>query len=147
MLEVVNLRSAYGRIEVLHGVNLSVRAGEVVALIGSNGAGKTTLLRALSGVQPITGGEITFLGERIDRLPPHRRVQRGMTQSPEGRQVFGPLTVQDNLRLGAYMRRDKEIDSDRDLVFEMFPVLAEKRHQFAAGCPAVSSRCLRSGGR
>ena len=106
MLEVVNLRSAYGRIEVLHGVNLAVRAGEVVALIGSNGAGKTTLLRALSGVQPITAGEITFLGERIDRLPPHKRVQQGMTQSPEGRQVFGPLTVEDNLRLGAYMRRE-----------------------------------------
>ncbi len=145
MLEVVNLRSAYGRIEVLHGVNLSVRAGEVVALIGSNGAGKTTLLRALSGVQPITGGEITFLGERIDRLPPHRRVQRGMTQSPEGRQVFGPLTVQDNLRLGAYMRRDKEIDSDRDLVFEMFPVLAEKRHQLAGGLSGGQQQMLAIG--
>lgn len=145
MLEVVNLRSAYGRIEVLHGVNLSVRAGEVVALIGSNGAGKTTLLRALSGVQPITGGEITFLGERIDRLPPHRRVQRGMTQSPEGRQVFGPLTVQDNLRLGAYMRRDKEIDSDRDRVFEMFPVLAEKRHQLAGGLSGGQQQMLAIG--
>ena len=73
MLEVANLRSAYGRIEVLHGVNLAVRAGEVVALIGSNGAGKTTLLRALSGVQPITAGENRFLGERIDRLKPPRR--------------------------------------------------------------------------
>ena len=145
MLEVVNLRSAYGRIEVLHGVNLAVRAGEVVALIGSNGAGKTTLLRALSGVQPITAGEITFLGERIDRLPPHKRVQQGMTQSPEGRQVFGPLTVEDNLRLGAYMRRDKEIESDRDRVFEMFPVLAEKRHQLAGGLSGGQQQMLAIG--
>src|SRR5882757_10276783 len=116
MLEVTDLRSAYGRIEVLKGVSLAVRSGEVVALIGSNGAGKTTLLRALSGVQPTTGGEIRFLGDRIDRLPPHKRVARGMTQSPEGRQVFGPLSVEDNLRLGAYMRRDKEIEGDRGRV-------------------------------
>ena len=127
MLDVAKLHSAYGRIEVLHGVSLSVRAAEVVALIGSNGAGKTTLLRALSGVQPITAGEINFCGERVDRFPPHRRVERGMTQSPEGRQVFGPMTVADNLRLGAYMRRDKDIDKDRDRVFAMFPILYEKR--------------------
>lgn len=145
MLEVVNLRSAYGRIEVLHGVNLTVRPGEVVALIGSNGAGKTTLLRALSGVQPITAGEITFLGERIERLPSHRRVQRGMTQSPEGRQVFGPLTVADNLRLGAYTRRDKDIENDRDRVYAMFPVLAEKRQQLAGGLSGGQQQMLAIG--
>ena len=145
MLEVANLRSSYGRIEVLHGVNLAVRAGEVVALIGSNGAGKTTLLRALSGVQPITAGEIRFLGERIDRLKPHKRVARGMTQSPEGRQIFGPLTVEDNLRLGAYMRRDKEIEFDRDKVFGMFPVLAEKRHQLAGGLSGGQQQMLAIG--
>jgi len=145
VLEVANLRSSYGRIEVLHGVNLAVRAGEVVALIGSNGAGKTTLLRALSGVQPITAGEIRFLGERIDRLKPHKRVARGMTQSPEGRQIFGPLTVEDNLRLGAYMRRDGEIASDRDRVFGMFPVLAEKRHQLAGGLSGGQQQMLAIG--
>ena len=145
MLEVANLRSSYGRIEVLHGVNLAVRAGEVVALIGSNGAGKTTLLRALSGVQPITAGEIRFLGDRIDRLKPHKRVARGMTQSPEGRQIFGPLTVEDNLRLGAYMRRDGEIATDRDRVFEMFPVLAEKRHQLAGGLSGGQQQMLAIG--
>jgi branched-chain amino acid transport system ATP-binding protein len=128
VLDVSNLHSAYGRIEVLHGVSLNVRAAEVVALIGSNGAGKTTLLRALSGVQPITAGEISFCGERVDRFPPHRRVERGITQSPEGRQVFGPMSVADNLRLGAYMRRDKDINNDRDRVFAMFPILCEKRH-------------------
>jgi branched-chain amino acid transport system ATP-binding protein len=128
VLDVSKLHSAYGRIEVLHGVSLNVGAAEVVALIGSNGAGKTTLLRALSGVQPITAGEINFCGERVDRYPPHRRVERGITQSPEGRQVFGPMTVADNLRLGAYMRRDKDINSDRDRVFAMFPILYDKRH-------------------
>lgn len=145
MLEVANLRSAYGRIEVLHGVNLAVRAGEVVALIGSNGAGKTTLLRALSGVQPITSGEIRFLGERIDRLKPHLRVGRGMTQSPEGRQIFGPLSVEDNLRLGAYMRRDNGIHADRDRVFDMFPVLAEKRRQLAGGLSGGQQQMLAIG--
>jgi len=145
VLEVANLRSAYGRIEVLHGVSLVVRPGEVVALIGSNGAGKTTLLRALSGVQPIIAGEIHFCGERIDRLPPHRRVERGITQSPEGRQIFGPLTVEDNLRLGAYMRRDKDIARDRDRVFEMFPVLAEKRRHLAGGLSGGQQQMLAIG--
>ncbi|MBL0405581.1 ABC transporter ATP-binding protein [Microvirga aerilata] len=145
MLEVEGLRSAYGRIEVLKGVSLEVRAGEVVALVGSNGAGKTTLLRALSGVQPITGGEIRFNGQRIERLAPHGRVELGITQSPEGRQVFGPLTVEDNLRLGAYRRRDKEIDRDRDRVFAMFPILAEKRHLLAGGLSGGQQQMLAIG--
>jgi len=145
VLEVSNLHSAYGRIEVLRGVSLDVRAGEIVALIGSNGAGKTTLLRALSGVQPITKGEIRFRGERIDRLPPYRRVERGVTQSPEGRQVFGPLSVSDNLRLGAYMRRDKDIEDDRDRIFEMFPVLREKRFQAAGGLSGGQQQMLAIG--
>jgi branched-chain amino acid transport system ATP-binding protein len=145
VLEVSNLHSAYGRIEVLRGVSLEVRAGEIVALIGSNGAGKTTLLRALSGVQPITKGEIRFRGERVDRLLPHRRVERGVTQSPEGRQVFGPLSVADNLRLGAYMRRDKDIENDRDRIFEMFPVLREKRFQAAGGLSGGQQQMLAIG--
>jgi branched-chain amino acid transport system ATP-binding protein len=145
VLEVRKLRSAYGRIEVLKGVDFEVRAGEVVALVGSNGAGKTTLLRALSGVQPITGGEIDFLGQRIERTPPHRRVRLGITQSPEGRQVFGPLSVEDNLRLGAFVRRDGEIDADRDRVFAMFPVLAEKRHLPAGGLSGGQQQMLAIG--
>jgi branched-chain amino acid transport system ATP-binding protein len=145
VLEIKGLRSAYGRIEVLKGVSLEVRAGEVVALVGSNGAGKTTLLRSLSGVQPITGGEIRFNGERIDRLPPHRRVDRGITQSPEGRQVFGPLSVEDNLRLGAYRRRDKDITLDHDRVFAMFPVLAEKRNLLAGGLSGGQQQMLAIG--
>lgn len=145
MLEVEGLRSAYGRIEVLKGVTLKVQSGEIVALVGSNGAGKTTLLRALSGVQPVTGGEIRFKGQRIDRLPPHQRVGLGITQSPEGRQVFGPLTVEDNLRLGAYRRRDTEIDDDRDRVYAMFPILAEKRNLLAGGLSGGQQQMLAIG--
>jgi branched-chain amino acid transport system ATP-binding protein len=145
VLEVSNLRSAYGRIEVLHGVSLKVRKGEVVALIGSNGAGKSTLLRALSGIQPITAGEIKFGGERIERLKPHGRVARGMTQSPEGRQIFDTLTVEDNLRLGAYVRTDHAIDADRGRIYDMFPVLAEKRRQLAGGLSGGQQQMLAIG--
>ena len=133
MLEVENLRSAYGRIEVVKGVSLAVKAGEIVALVGSNGAGKTTLLRALSGVQPVTAGRIRFAGEAIERAPPHRRVALGMAHVPEGRQVFGPLSVEDNLRLGAYLRRDGAIAEDRERVYALFPALSEKRREPAGG--------------
>jgi branched-chain amino acid transport system ATP-binding protein len=145
VLEVVDLHSGYGRIEVLKGINIEVREGEVVALIGSNGAGKTTLLRALSGVQPIAGGEIRFLGERIDRLPSHKRVARGILQSPEGRQIFGPLSVQDNLRLGAYLRRDDDIEADRDRIYGMFPILKDKRHLPAGGLSGGQQQMLAIG--
>ncbi|OQW55773.1 MAG: ABC transporter ATP-binding protein [Proteobacteria bacterium SG_bin9] len=145
MLKVSNLHSAYGRIEVLHGVNLTIRKGEVVALIGSNGAGKTTLLRALSGIQPITAGEIEFCGERIERTKPHRRVALGMTQSPEGRQIFAPLSVEDNLRLGAYVRKDGAIEADRDRIYAMFPILAEKRQQLAGGLSGGQQQMLAIG--
>jgi branched-chain amino acid transport system ATP-binding protein len=145
VLEIKGLHSAYGRIEVLKGVSLHVKTGEVVALVGSNGAGKTTLLRTLSGVQPITNGEILFNGVPIHRLPSHRRVDLGITQSPEGRQVFGPLTVEDNLRLGAYRRRDKNINSDRDRVFTMFPILAEKRDLLAGGLSGGQQQMLAIG--
>ena len=127
MLAVENLTSRYGRIEVLHGVSLNVAAGEIVTLVGSNGAGKTTLLRAISGVQPVSAGTIRFAGEAIDRLPPHRRVALGIAQVPQGRQVFGPLAVEDNLRLGAFTRRDGAIAADLDNVYATFPALAEKR--------------------
>ena len=145
MLDVSNLRSAYGRIEVLHGITLSVKPGEVVALIGANGAGKTTLLRALSGVQPIAAGEIHFMGTRIEKLPSHKRVALGIVQSPEGRQIFGPLTVEDNLRLGAYLRRDSAIAGDRDRIYEMFPILAEKRKQMAGGLSGGQQQMLAIG--
>jgi branched-chain amino acid transport system ATP-binding protein len=132
MLVIDNLSSRYGRIEVLHGLSLEVKQGEIVTLVGSNGAGKTTLLRAISGVQPVSGGSIRFLGQPIDRIAPHVRVSRGIVQVPEGRQVFSPLSVEDNLRLGAWSRTDSEIASDIQGVYATFPDLAEKR-AIAAG--------------
>jgi branched-chain amino acid transport system ATP-binding protein len=132
VLALDDVVSRYGRIEVLHGISLEVRAGEIVSLVGSNGAGKTTLLRAISGVQPVQRGGIRFGGQAITRLPSHRRVQLGITQVPEGRQVFAPLAVEDNLRLGAWTRRDAGVAADLDSVYAMFPVLAEKR-RIAAG--------------
>jgi len=127
VLKVEGLCSAYGRITVLHDVSLQVSAGEIVALVGSNGAGKTTLLSTLSGVQPASAGRILFEGEPIERLEPHVRVARGISQSPEGRQVFGPLSVEDNLRLGAFRKQDAHMRQRLADIYEMFPILAEKR--------------------
>lgn len=123
MLSVEDVRSAYGRIEVLHGVTLHVDAGEIVTLIGANGAGKTTLMHAVSGVQPITGGTIRFEGRPIQQLPAHARVAAGISQVPEGRQVFDPLSVQDNLRLGAWSRRSTDLRQDLAHVRQLFPML------------------------
>jgi branched-chain amino acid transport system ATP-binding protein len=123
VLSIENVTSAYGRIEVLHGVTLHVDAGEIVSLIGANGAGKTTLMHAISGVQPITGGSIRFEGEPIERLSAHARVAAGISQVPEGRQLFGPLSVKDNLRLGAWLRRDVDLERDLARVCELFPML------------------------
>ncbi|MFG1228872.1 ABC transporter ATP-binding protein [Xanthobacter autotrophicus DSM 597] len=127
MLTVEALSSSYGRIMALREVSLEVKAGEIVALVGSNGAGKTTLLRAISGVQPVRGGRIVFEGEAIERMEPHLRVVRGISQSPEGRQVFGPLSIEDNLKLGAYRRQDARRQARLDHVYGLFPVLAERR--------------------
>ncbi|MHB2266319.1 ABC transporter ATP-binding protein [Aliihoeflea sp. 2WW] len=125
MLEVDSMRSAYGRIAVLHGVSFRVDRGEIVALIGSNGAGKTTILRVLSGVQPLTGGSICLDGRPLVGSP-SRRVELGIAHSPEGRQVFGPLSVEDNLRLGAYRHR-ADMTQKLERTYSLFPALAEKR--------------------
>src|ERR1700751_737439 len=127
MLAIENLRSGYGRIEALHGVSLNVAQGEIVALVGANGAGKTTLMRAISGVQPIFGGRILFDGRPIERLAPHARVALGIAQVPEGRQVFAPLSVEDNLRLGAWTGRGERLDAELSSVYELFPALASRR--------------------
>ena len=127
MLKVERLSSRYGRIQALRDVSLEVRQGEIVALVGGNGAGKTTLLRAISGVQPTSGGSIVFKGADITHSSPHARVAAGIAQSPEGRQIFGDLSVQDNLRLGAYLRRDGAIAEDMEHVFALFPILKDFR--------------------
>lgn len=127
MLSIDDLRSAYGRIEALHGVSLEVSSGEIVSLIGANGAGKTTLLCTVSGVQPVTAGSIRLQGKSIDGMPSHRRVALGITQVPEGRQLFAPLSVEDNLRLGAWSRPAANLTLDLARIYELFPMLAARR--------------------
>ncbi|MFO1200037.1 MAG: ABC transporter ATP-binding protein [Burkholderiaceae bacterium] len=127
MLTVENVVSRYGRIEALHGVSFEVRAGEIVTIVGSNGAGKTTLMRAVSGLQPVAAGSIRFEGAAIDAVPAHRRLRLGIAQVPEGRQVFAPLEVEDNLLLGGWSRSAAERAESLAEVYDAFPVLAERR--------------------
>ena len=131
LLDLSEVSSGYGRIQALHGISLTVGEGELVALVGGNGAGKTTLLRVISGVPPLTGGRIRFDGHDISRLSPQKRVDAGILQVPEGRQVFGPLSVEDNLRLGAYRRHGKDVAADLEAMYAMFPILRQKRLQAA----------------
>ncbi|HRK25203.1 MAG TPA: ABC transporter ATP-binding protein [Beijerinckiaceae bacterium] len=145
MLEVTGLVSAYGRVEVLHGVAITVDKGEIVTLVGANGAGKTTLLRCISGVQPMRAGTIRFDGQPIERMPAHRRVGLGLAQVPEGRHVFGPVSVEDNLRLGAYTRSDRDIDADLEKIYDLFPILKEKRLLHAAGLSGGQQQMLAMG--
>ncbi len=129
LLEIAGLTSHYGRIQALRGIDVVVGEGELVALVGANGAGKTTLLRAISGVQPVGAGTITFDGQDITRASPEKRVAMGILQVPEGRQMFGPMSVEDNLRLGAYRRHGDSIGDDIARMYAMFPILQEKRLQ------------------
>ncbi len=145
VLSVRDLKSRYGRIEVLHGISFEVAAGEIVTLVGSNGAGKTTLLRALSGVQPTTAGSIVFAGAPVQNLKPHRRVSLGLSQVPEGRQVFASLSVADNLRLGGVTRDDHAIKTDLNSVYAMFPVLAEKMQHLAGALSGGEQQMLAIG--
>jgi len=127
LLEICGLSSHYGRIQALDDISVTVEQGELVALVGANGAGKTTLLRCLSGVQPISGGSIRFDGADITRAAPEKRVALGIAQVPEGRQVFGPMSVEDNLRLGAYLRQGRQVADDLERMYALFPVLFKKR--------------------
>jgi branched-chain amino acid transport system ATP-binding protein len=132
MLAIAGLRSGYGKIEVLHGVDLTVAPGQIVALIGANGAGKTTLLKTISGLIRPASGTIAFAGEDIAGRPAHRIVGLGMSHVPEGRAVLKRMSVLDNLRMGAYVRTDSEIARDIEAVMARFPALAERRHHLAA---------------
>jgi branched-chain amino acid transport system ATP-binding protein len=131
-LELDNLQAGYGRVRVLHSVSLHVDEGEIVSILGANGAGKTTTMRAVSGLIRATGGAIRFRGEAIHTLPSHVIVRRGLTHSPEGRRIFGILTVLENLHLGAFSVRDPALtDKTLDVIFELFPRLFERRGQLA----------------
>ena len=132
MLSVRGLHAGYGTIEVLHDVSITVEQGQIVTLIGANGAGKTTLLKTVSGLIRPAGGSIDFEGQNLVRRPAHKIVKLGMSHVPEGRAILKRMTVLDNLRMGAYARRDAEIDTDIAAVFARFPALAERRAQLAA---------------
>jgi len=129
LLEVSQLKCRYGRIEALRGVDLTVGVGELVALVGANGAGKTTLLRCISGVQSAAAGAIRFAGDDITRARTDARVRLGIAQSPEGRQVFAPMSIEDNLTLGAYTRPARESRESLAEVYDLFPILRERRSQ------------------
>lgn len=132
LLEVSGLTSHYGRIQALRGIDIRVPAGHLVALVGANGAGKTTLLRTISGLQPVSGGSVVYDGRDITKRPSEKRVAAGIAQVPEGRQVFGPMSVEDNLRLGAYTRGSGQaVRRDLEWIYELFPILEQKRRQAA----------------
>ena len=131
-LTVENLDVFYGAVHALKGLSIHADAGEIVTLIGANGAGKTTLLRSISGLVPARTGRVSFEGRDITKLPAHEIVGLGISQSPEGRMVFANLSVEDNLELGAYRRRDRgAITLDRDRIYALFPRLLERRKQLA----------------
>jgi branched-chain amino acid transport system ATP-binding protein len=130
LLELKNVHSFYGNIHALKGISLTVGKGEIVTLIGSNGAGKSTTLRTISGIVQPREGEIRLEGQRIDRVPAHKVVERGVLQAPEGRRIFPRLTVRENLEMGAFTRNDKvDIEADMERVFNLFPRLRERTAQ------------------
>ncbi len=129
MLELRDVAVSYGRIEALKGVSLSVKQGDIVALIGANGAGKSTTLMAVSGVLALSVGTVIFRGKRIDDRPVHEIVQLGISQVPEGRRIFPRMTVRENLEMGAFSRSRKEYASGINRVFETFPTLFERQRQ------------------
>ena len=132
LLEIADLHVRYGNIEVLHGIELKVEEGEIVAILGANGAGKSTTLLTVSGLVRPSGGTIRFSGEPIHKMPAHVVVRKGIAHAPEGRRVFGILTVQENLNLGAFVCRDySRIKKTQDWIYSLFPILAERRQQLA----------------
>jgi branched-chain amino acid transport system ATP-binding protein len=130
LLAVEDLWVSYDRIHAVRGVSFHVEAGEIVTLIGANGAGKSSILQAISGIHRVTQGRVTLTGEDLLGVPAHLRVQQGIAHVPEGRGIFGNLTVLENLRLAAYRRRDAEIQRDLEEVFQLFPRLGERRRQW-----------------
>lgn len=131
-LELDNVCAGYGNVQVLHAINLHVNEGEIVSILGANGAGKTTTLLSISGLATVMSGSIRFDGHDINKMPSYEIVTKGLTQSPEGRRIFGTLSVLENLNLGAFTIKDAaSINSTRDWIFDLFPRLFERREQLA----------------
>ena len=142
MLEVTDLHSGYGKIEILKGIKIKVPIGKVIASIGSNGAGKTTFLMTLSGIVRASKGSIHWEGKAIERLSPDAIVRLGITHVPEGRRIFQHLTVEENLDLGAYTRRGKDLKEDRKEIFGLFPVLKERFKMLAGNLSGGEQQML-----
>jgi branched-chain amino acid transport system ATP-binding protein len=145
LLELEDVHTYYGNIEALKGISLVVEDGECVTLIGSNGAGKSTTLRSISGLTPPRVGSIRFKGKEIGETPPQEIVRLGISQSPEGRKIFPRMSVRENLDLGAYLRRDADVDSDLERVFELFPRLKEREKQKAGTMSGGEQQMLAMG--
>jgi branched-chain amino acid transport system ATP-binding protein len=146
MLEVRDLRVAYGKIEAVKGISFRVDAGQLVTLIGGNGAGKTTTLRTLSGLLPVVSGEIWFEGRRLNGVPAHEVVKLGLAHSPEGRKIFPRMSVAENLELGAFVRNDRDgVERDKQHVYELFPVLGERATQAAGTLSGGEQQMLAMG--
>ncbi|MGG5343556.1 ABC transporter ATP-binding protein [Enterococcus sp. AZ192] len=145
MLTVENLSVHYGVIQAVRDVNFKVEEGEIVSLIGANGAGKTTILRTISGLNRPSSGTITFVGQEIQKVVPQKIVASGLCQVPEGRHVFSGLTVQENLEMGAFLRKDKQLKEDYEMIFEKFPILKERKNQDASTLSGGEQQMLAMG--
>jgi len=145
LLEVKNLKVAYGGIQAVKGVSFEVREGELVSLIGANGAGKTTTLKAVTGIQPVADGDILYLGQSIKGRGAWDLVKQGLVMVPEGRGTFTRMTITENLQMGAYIRNDKEVDSDIERIFGIFPRLKERRNQLAGTMSGGEQQMLAMG--
>ena len=146
MLKVENLKVQYGMIEAIKGISFEVNDGEIVTLIGANGAGKTTTMHAISGLVKPASGSITLNGKELTKTAPHKILQLGLAQVPEGRRIFAQQTVEENLSLGAYLRKDKEgIAKDLEEVFTLFPRLKERRAQLAGTLSGGEQQMLAMG--
>ncbi len=146
MLEIRDLQVYYGMIHAIKGISFDVREGEVIALIGANGAGKTTILHSVTGLIPVKSGQILFEGNDITKVPAHKIVSMGMAHVPEGRRVFSQLTVYENLKMGAYTRKDKnEIRESLEMVYKRFPRLEERKNQIAGTLSGGEQQMLAMG--
>lgn len=145
MLTVENLSVHYGVIQAIKSVDFSVKKGEIVSLIGANGAGKTTILRTISGLNRPSSGIITFEGNQIQKMLPQTIVANGISQVPEGRHIFSGLTVQENLEMGAFLRKEKNLKEEYQIIFERFPILKERKNQDAATLSGGEQQMLAMG--